>query len=101
MSKIVNDLAKKVQDAITASDAFKEGWDISVLEMNGIVTLRGAVPSKKYQEMAEKIAEEQEGVVSVNNEMDIDISLEENPDDLDLEEDIKLPPRRQRPYGRH
>lgn len=101
MSKIVNDLAKRIQDAIMKSDAFKEGWDISVLEMNGIITLRGAVPSKKYLEMAEKIAMKQEGVVSVSNEMDIDASLDEKPDELDLEEDIKLPPRRQRPYGRH
>ena len=101
MSKIVNEFAKKVQDAIMESDAFKEGWDISVLEMNGVITLRGAVPSKQYLELAEKIAKEQEGVVSVINEIDIDASLQENPDELDLEEDIKLPPRRQRPYGRH
>lgn len=101
MSKIVNDLTKKVQVAIMESDAFKEGWDISVIEMNGVVTLRGDVPSKKYVALAESIAKKQEGVISVINEMDIDASLQENPDELDLDEDIKLPPRRQRPYGRH
>lgn len=101
MTKIVNELQKKVQDAIMESDAFKEGWDLSVLVNNGVITLRGAVPSKKYVELAESIAKKQEGVVSVINEMDIDASLQENPDDLELEEDVKLPPRRQRPYGRH
>lgn len=101
MTKIVNELAQKVEDAITKSNAFKEGWDISVIENNGVITLRGAVPSKKYLEFAEKIAKEQEGVISVTNEMDIDASLQENPDELELDEDIKLPPRRQRPYGKH
>ena len=101
MSKIVNELEKKVQIAIMESDAFKEGWDLSVLENNGVITLRGAVPNKQYLELAEKIAMDQEGVVSVSNEMDIDASLQEDPDKLDLEEDVKLPPRRQRPYGRH
>lgn len=101
MSKITKDLAHKVQNAILQSQAFKAGWDISVIDMNGVVTLRGAVPAKKYLELAEKIAKEQEGVVSVNNEIDIDASLPENPDELDPEEDIELPPRRQRPYGRH
>jgi len=101
MSKIMNDLAKKVQDVLMESDAFKEGWDLSILENNGVITLRGAVPSKKYIELAESIAKEQDGVISVTNEMDIDASLAENPDELDPEEDIKLPPRRNRPYGRH
>lgn len=101
MSKITNDLAKKVQDVLMESDAFKEGWELSVLDNNGVITLRGAVPSKKYLELAESIADEQEGVVSVINEMDIDASLQKNPDELELDEDIKLPPRRQRPYGKH
>lgn len=101
MTKIVNDLATKVQNAIMASEAFKEGWNIGVIEKNGVITLRGEVPAKKYMELAESIAKEQEGVISVINEMDINASLQENPDELEPDEDIQLPPRRQRPYGKH
>ncbi len=100
MTKLINELAEQVRNAILTHEAFKEGWKINVLENGGVITLRGAVPNKDYLALAESIAKNQEGVISVNNEMDIDASLEEeNLEELDLEEGPPAPPTRQGPYG--
>lgn len=100
MTKIINELAEQVRNAILTHEAFKESWKINVLENGGVITLRGAVPNKEYLALVESIAKNQEGVISVNNEIDIDASLkEEDLEDLDLDEGPKVPPTRQGPYG--
>lgn len=99
MTNIVNELAEKVRNAIVHHQAFNEYWKINVLENGGVITLRGVVPSKKHMELVESIAKNQKGVLSVNNEMDIDTSLKEDSDELDLDEGPKIPPTRQAPFG--
>lgn len=100
MSKIVNPLALKVEEAIMNHDAFLESYEINVLADGGVVTMRGKVPSKKYLQLAEKIAQGIEGVSSVINQMDIDSSLEEQSDLLDLNDESKVPPARSGPHAR-
>jgi osmotically-inducible protein OsmY len=94
MSKIIDDLAVKVENAIIDHKAFKEHWNVNVINENGIIMLQGKVPSKQYVELAENIARQQDGVESVINELDID---------EDLQEETKLKVQRQNyvPPSRH
>ena len=101
MTGITSELARKVEEAIMNNEAFKSSWDINVIDTDGVITLRGAVPTKKQLQKIEEIAKSQEGVISVVNEVDIDTSLDEDPEKLDFENDVPLPPDRQGPYGRH
>lgn len=100
MESIVSHTAEKVETAIMDHDAFKEGFEISAIEKGGVVTLRGSVPSKKYLDLAESIAQGVEGVASVINQMEVDSSLQENPDLLDLEDETQTPPARSGPYAK-
>jgi osmotically-inducible protein OsmY len=97
MDKLVSSLAEKVRDSILGYEAFLNEWELVVLEENGIITLRGRVPTAKYREAMEKIAQNQEGVVSVLNQVDVDSSLME--DETELEMNAKIPLIPQRPFG--
>jgi osmotically-inducible protein OsmY len=44
---------------------------IEVLDSNGIITLRGVVPTRDARERAEAIAREVQGVTTVINELDV------------------------------
>ncbi len=97
MDKLVSDLSKKVRDSILEYEAFLDEWELVVLEKNGIVTLRGKVPTPKFREAMEKIAQNQEGVVSVINQVDVDPALMEDETEIEMNAKIPLIPRR--PFG--
>lgn len=92
MTKIINPLASKVRDALIQHDSFKEDLKISVMENGGVITLRGEVPSREDKETAEMVAEAQNGVLSVVNELNVHTS-----EKIDQEKHINLPPRKARP----
>ncbi|MFW5714643.1 MAG: BON domain-containing protein [Brevefilum sp.] len=102
MNRIVSKIATKVEKAIMNDKAFKEDFNISVVENNGVVTLSGKVPSKDYLKLAESIANDVEGVSGVINQINIDHSLEEKPNNtLDLDDASKAPPARSGPHARN
>ena len=65
-----NSLQLQVESALL-QDRLTEDSEIEVLDNNGIVTLRGTVPSRDARERAEAIAREVEGVTTVINELDV------------------------------
>jgi hyperosmotically inducible protein len=52
-------------------DRLTEEADVDVLDNNGIVTLRGVVPSREARDRAEEIARTVPGVTTVINELDV------------------------------
>ena len=70
MNKPIYDLQHQVQEALSEINALR-GAQIDVLDSNGIVTLRGMVPTVDARERAEAIVRGMDGVVSVVNELDV------------------------------
>lgn len=64
-------LADKVLAALRA-DALTSGLDVEVLARDGIVTLRGTVPSLDDAESAESVAGDVDGVLDVNEELTVE-----------------------------
>jgi hyperosmotically inducible periplasmic protein len=58
-------------ESVLLQDRLTEDSDIEVLDNNGIVTLRGTVPSREARDRAEAIAREVSGVTTVINELDV------------------------------
>jgi osmotically-inducible protein OsmY len=48
-----------------------QDYEIDVLDSNGVITLRGLVPTREARDKAEAIARQIEGVTSVINELDV------------------------------
>jgi osmotically-inducible protein OsmY len=99
MNPLVNPTAEKVEESIMKHEAFKVGSEISAIEKGGVVTLRGSVPSKKYLDLAEAIAQGIQGVSGVINQMEVDPSLEAQPGILDLDDETEVPPARSGPHA--
>jgi osmotically-inducible protein OsmY len=70
MNKPIYTLQRQVQDALAEINDLRDA-QIDVLDNNGIIALRGVVPSVKARERAEEIVRGMEGVVSVINELDV------------------------------
>ena len=66
----MHDLQHQVQTALV-DDAYMRDHGIEVLDSNGVITLRGTVPTPEARERAEAIVREVEGVTSVINEIDV------------------------------
>jgi len=98
MEPLINPTAAKIEKAILDHEAFKEGFEINAAEDGGVVTLRGSVPSKKYLQLAESIAQGIEDVAGVINQMKINTDLEEEPDLL--EDETQVPSSRSGPHAR-
>ena len=64
------DLRTQVQAALM-QDSLMKDYGIEVLDSNGIITLRGTVPTRATRERAEEIVRTVEGVTSVINELDV------------------------------
>jgi hyperosmotically inducible protein len=64
------DLQHQVQAALM-EDKHMQDYGIEVLDNNGIITLRGAVPTRDAREKAEAIARGVEGVTTVINQLDV------------------------------
>jgi len=63
-------LELQVESALL-QDRLTEDADIEVLDHNGIVTLRGVVPSRDVRDRAEEIVRTVPGVTTVINELDV------------------------------
>jgi hyperosmotically inducible periplasmic protein len=70
MNKPIYDLQQQVQEALM-KDLDMSHYGIEVLDNNGIITLRGTVPTVAAREKAETIVRDMEGVTSVINELDV------------------------------
>lgn len=70
MNKPVYDLQHQIQAAFR-EDRDLQDYGIEVLDSNGIITLRGVVPTRVARDRAEAIVREMEGVTSVINELDV------------------------------
>ena len=70
MNKPIYDLQHQVQEALAEINELR-GAQIDVLDSNGIVTLRGVVPTVDARERAESIVRGMDGVTSVINELDV------------------------------
>ena len=88
MSNIINEKAEKVRNAIISHEEFNSNWEINILEDGSVITLTGSVPSKENLHLIETIAMEQEGVLSVINELSIDEALHKKAsDDIEVNPD--------------
>ena len=66
--KTATDIQLDVQTALM-QDAQTQDYGIEVIDNNGIVTLKGVVPSVEASERAELIARDIDGVRAVFNEL--------------------------------
>jgi hyperosmotically inducible protein len=70
MNQTMSDLRSQVQTAFRDDDLLQD-FGIEILDSNGVITLRGAVPTVEARERAESIARQVGGVTSVINEIDV------------------------------
>ena len=70
MNKPVYDLQHQVQEALAEINEVRDA-QIDVLDSNGVITLRGIVPTIAAREKAEEIVRGMDGVVTVVNELDV------------------------------
>ena len=61
---------QEVQTALM-QDQLTGEYGIEVLDSNGVITLKGVVPSREVSERAEAVAREVEGVQGVINELEL------------------------------
>lgn len=70
MNETTSNLQHQVQMALF-EDRHMQDYGIEVLDSNGVITLRGAVPDRDTRERAEAVVREVDGVTSVINELDV------------------------------
>ena len=70
MNETRTDLQSRVQRALM-DDSRTKDYAVEVMDNNGVIILRGAVPSREASTAVEMVAKEVEGVVSVINETDV------------------------------
>jgi osmotically-inducible protein OsmY len=70
MEKTITDLQLKAQKAILDEPRTKE-HAIEALEENGIITLKGTIPSSEVGDIAKKIVEDVPGVTGVINALEV------------------------------
>jgi osmotically-inducible protein OsmY len=70
MNQPIYDFQHQVQEALAKVNDLR-GANIEVLDSNGVITLRGTVPTIDARERAEAIVRGMEGVTSVINELDV------------------------------
>jgi osmotically-inducible protein OsmY len=70
MNEPLYNLQHQIQAAFL-DDPDMRDYGIEVLDSNGIVTLRGTVPTHAARDRAEELVRAMEGVTSVINEIDV------------------------------
>ena len=65
-----NTLQLQVESALL-QDRLTQDYGVEVLDNNGVVTLRGRVPSREVRDRAEAIVRSINGVTNVINELDV------------------------------
>lgn len=66
----MDDLYTRIQRALI-NDSRTKDYGVEVLDSNGVITLRGMVPSHEARDTVEAVVKEVNGVITVNNEMDV------------------------------
>ena len=66
----MDDLQAKVQKTLM-NDSRTKDYGVEVLDNNGVIILRGRVPSHEARDTIEEVVRAVDGVISVNNEMDV------------------------------
>lgn len=74
MALEITELAQQVEKALQEDEQTAD-YAIEVVEHDGLVTLKGKVPSAEVKTAAASIAETQEGVVDVTNALVVDPEL--------------------------
>ena len=70
MNQTINNLQHQVESALM-QDSTTQDYGFEVLDSNGVITLRGTVPSRKIREQAESVVRGVAGVTNVINELDV------------------------------
>jgi osmotically-inducible protein OsmY len=70
VNKPIYSLEHQILDALGDINKLR-GAEIDVLDNNGIITLRGIVPTVEARERAEEIVRKMDRVISVINELDV------------------------------
>lgn len=70
MNRPIYDLQGQVL-ATLMKDRDMQDYGIEVLDNNGIITLRGTVPTHAARDKAEALVREMDGVTTVINELDV------------------------------
>ena len=70
MNQPIYEFQHRIQEALAEVNDLR-GANIEVLDSNGVITLRGTVPTTSARERAEAIVRGMEGVTSVINELDV------------------------------
>jgi osmotically-inducible protein OsmY len=70
MNQPMYDFQKRIQEALAEVNDMSEA-NIEVLDSNGVITLRGTVPTVSARERAEAIVRDMDGVTTVINELDV------------------------------
>lgn len=70
MNEPIHNLQHQIQAAFMDDRDTRE-YGIEVLDNNGIITLRGTVPTHVARDRAEELVRNVEGVTSVINEIDV------------------------------
>lgn len=82
MMNIGNEKEKDIREAIISHESYNEDCMFEVFENGGVVTLTGTVASHEDAELIESIASEQDGVLTVINEIRVDDSTDSTGDDI-------------------
>lgn len=77
MEKTITDLQLAAQKALLDDPRTKE-HGIEALDDNGVITLKGSVPSREVSEAAEKVTEDVFGVTGVINSLEVRKSKQGN-----------------------
>jgi osmotically-inducible protein OsmY len=70
MNQTMDDLYTRIQKALM-NDRRTKDYGVEVLDNNGVIILRGVVPSHVARDTVEAVVKEVNGVITVNNEMDV------------------------------
>lgn len=71
MRKVKSDLEKRLIEALAEITQVQGAAIAIVVEENGVVTLKGTAPSFRFREEAQRVAQAQEGVLEVVNDLEV------------------------------
>ena len=73
---------KKHIDIVLANNPKLKTYPIEAYDLNGVINLKGIVPSRIIKEYVEKLIRKQEGVNGVINELDVKEEISEEKDEI-------------------
>ena len=82
MTNLDNERQNEIREAILSHPSHEEDWEFEVFDNGGVITLTGSVPSQEDSDLIESIANKQDGVVTVINEIRVDDSSASTEDNI-------------------